>query len=92
MRQTSGASKQYVNGKPIQCGFKMWCRCDSKSRYLFEFDLYTGKKQGGEECGLGQSANPHDLKFFLLLTKYNEEKQMFQGSYEKIAISCLIAI
>ena len=44
--------KQYVKGKPIQWGFKMWCRCDSKSEYLFEFDLYTGKKHGGMEYGL----------------------------------------
>ena len=45
--------KQYVKGKPIQWGFKMWCRCDSKSGYLFEFDLYTGKKCG-VEYGLGK--------------------------------------
>ena len=38
--------KQYVKGKPIQWGIKMWCQCESKSRYLFEFDIYTGKKLG----------------------------------------------
>ena len=31
----------------------MWCRCDSKSGYLFQFDLYTGKKKG-VEYGLGE--------------------------------------
>lgn len=31
-------------GKPIQWGFKMWCRCDSDTGYLYECDLYTGKK------------------------------------------------
>jgi len=36
--------KQYVKGKPIKRGFKLWCRCDSKSGFLYEFDLYTGKK------------------------------------------------
>lgn len=35
--------RQYVKGKPIQWGFKMWCRCDSKTGYLFECDLYLGK-------------------------------------------------
>ena len=34
--------KQYVKGKPVQWGFKLWCRCDSTSGYLFQFDLYTG--------------------------------------------------
>ena len=46
--------RQYVKGKPIQWGFKMWCRCDSKSGFLFEFDLYTGKKLGCVEHGLGE--------------------------------------
>ena len=46
--------KQYVKGEPIQWGFKMWCRCDSKSSYLFEFNLYTGKNLSGVECGLGE--------------------------------------
>ena len=46
--------KQYVKGKPVQWGFKVWCRCDSKSGYLFQFDLYTGKKTGHVEHGLGE--------------------------------------
>jgi hypothetical protein len=46
--------RQYVKSKPIKWGFKMWCRCDSKSGYLFEFDLYTGKKVGKIEHGLGE--------------------------------------
>jgi len=46
--------RQYVKGKPIKWGFKMWCRCDSKSGYLFEFDLYTGKKRNQVEYGLGE--------------------------------------
>ena len=33
----------------------MWCRCDAKSRYLFEFDLYTRKKHGGVKCDLGEA-------------------------------------
>ena len=38
--------RQYVKGKPIKWGFKMWCRCTSKSGYLFECYLYAGKKCG----------------------------------------------
>ena len=29
----------YVKEKPMQCGFKLWCRCDAVSGYLFQFDL-----------------------------------------------------
>lgn len=47
--------RQYVKNKPIKWGFKMWCRADSSTGYLFQFDLYTGKKQGGSQTGLGES-------------------------------------
>lgn len=46
--------KQYIKNKPIKWGFKMWCRCDSSTGYLFEFDLYTGRKTNAE-VGLGES-------------------------------------
>ncbi|CAG4988027.1 unnamed protein product [Parnassius apollo] len=45
--------RQYVKNKPIKWGFKMWCRACSSTGYLFQFDLYTGKKRGGSETGLG---------------------------------------
>ncbi|CAG5009983.1 unnamed protein product [Parnassius apollo] len=47
--------RQYVKNKPIKWGFKMWCRACSSTGYLFQFDLYTGKKRGGTETGLGES-------------------------------------
>lgn len=47
--------RQYMQNKPVQRGFKMWCRADSKTGYLFHFDLYTGRKQSGPETGLGES-------------------------------------
>ena len=46
--------RQYVKGKPIQWGFKLWCRCAAKAGYLYEYDLYTGKKSGHIEYGLGE--------------------------------------
>ena len=39
----------------MQWGFNMWCQCDSKSGYLFEFDLYTEKKDGNIEFRLGEN-------------------------------------
>lgn len=45
--------KQYMPMKPIKRGFKVWCRCDSSSGYLYEFDIYTGKIGNRVEEGLG---------------------------------------
>lgn len=47
--------KQFIKNKPVKWGFKVWCRCDSETGYLFEFDLYTGRKNHGSELGLGES-------------------------------------
>ncbi|CAG5000176.1 unnamed protein product [Parnassius apollo] len=44
--------------------YKIWCHCDSKSEYLYQFDIYTGKDRSGapSEEGLG-------YKVVLKLTK-----------------------
>ena len=34
--------KQFIRGKPIRFGFKVWCLCD-ESGFLYAFDIYTGK-------------------------------------------------
>ena len=39
------AMKQYMPTKPIKRGFKMWCRNDSATGYLFQFDMYGGKQK-----------------------------------------------
>nr|XP_022910744.1 piggyBac transposable element-derived protein 3-like [Onthophagus taurus] len=44
--------KQYLPLKPIKRGYKIWCRCDSETGYLYEFSIYTGKTDGVEK-GLG---------------------------------------
>lgn len=36
--------KQYMKDKPIDRGFKYFCRNCSNTGYIFEFDLYNGKK------------------------------------------------
>ena len=46
--------KQHIHNKPIKWGFKMWYRCAPKSDYLYEMDIYTGKKEV-TESGLGES-------------------------------------
>ena len=45
--------KQYMPIKPIKCGIKMWCRVDSHSGSLCDFDIYTGCHRDGLEKALG---------------------------------------
>lgn len=35
--------KQYLPMKPIKRGYKVWCRADSQTGYLIEFQVYEGK-------------------------------------------------
>ena len=44
--------RQYLKNKPINWGFKFWYHCASKTGYLYQFDLYLGKKESrGENLG-----------------------------------------
>ena len=40
--------KQYIKSKPIKWGFKWWFRCPSSSGYMYEFNLYLGRKKNSE--------------------------------------------
>ena len=40
--------KQYVKSKPIKWGLKLWFYCLSKSGYLYQMDIYLGRKQTSE--------------------------------------------
>ena len=44
----------HIKNKPIKWGFNIWFRCSSKSGYLYQFDVYLGKKSK-TEFGLGES-------------------------------------
>ena len=46
--------RQYIKMKARKWGFKFWFHCGHKSDYLYEFDMYLGKK-GNTEFGLGES-------------------------------------
>ncbi|KAL3223600.1 hypothetical protein MRX96_027275 [Rhipicephalus microplus] len=35
--------KQYLPMKPIKRGYKVWCRADSRTGYLLQFQVYEGK-------------------------------------------------
>ncbi|XP_045452948.1 piggyBac transposable element-derived protein 4-like [Melitaea cinxia] len=46
--------KQYMPMKPVKRGYKIWTRADSATGYVFEFDVYTGKRDDNTtEVGLG---------------------------------------
>ena len=59
--------KQYIKSKPIKCCFKFWFRCSSKSCYLYQMDIYLGRKQT-PEFNLG-----HGEEVVLQLTKELEQ-------------------
>ena len=40
--------KQFIRGKPIRFGYKMWC-LNTNDGYLINFDLYQGKDTRGDE-------------------------------------------
>lgn len=48
------ALKQYAPMKPIKRGYKVWCRADSVTGYLCEFQIYEGKsaeREAGRTLG-----------------------------------------
>ena len=40
--------KQYLPLKPIKRGIKVWQRCDTKTRYIFDLNVYSGKIENEE--------------------------------------------
>ena len=53
MFKGNNTMKQCIKNKPIKWGFKYWQRCCAKTGYLFEYQLYTGRKNS-PELGLGE--------------------------------------
>jgi hypothetical protein len=37
--------KQYQPLKPIKRGVKIWERCDSRTGYVYDFNIYSGKEE-----------------------------------------------
>jgi len=47
--------RQYMPLKPTKRGYKVWIRADSKSGYVYQFEVYTGKEDSGAGgVGLGE--------------------------------------
>ena len=47
-------TREHIKSIPVKWGFIMWYRCAPKTGYLYEFDIYTGRKET-TEFGLGES-------------------------------------
>ena len=46
--------KQYMPLKPVKQGYKVWCICDSRNGYAYDFEVYLGAMGGSPESGLGE--------------------------------------
>ena len=47
--------RQYMPMKPTKRGYKVWVRADSKSGYVYQFEVYTGKGDSSSDgVGLGE--------------------------------------
>lgn len=44
--------KQYLKNKPVKYGIKIWAAADAQSRYIYNLDVYTGKKGDSAEKDL----------------------------------------
>lgn len=53
--------RQYMRAKPVKYGIKIWCVCSSKSRYVWNINVYLGKD--GEKSVIGTG---HDVVLALI--------------------------
>ena len=49
-------TKQYMRGKPVRYGYKLWCLCDTAG-YLYHCEPYCGQRTQLLSTGLGQGAD-----------------------------------
>ena len=51
----NNAMKQYMKGKPVSWGFKLWLLASAKTGYVYKMDLYTGASEKGKEGSLAEN-------------------------------------
>ena len=91
--------KQFIRGKPVRFGFKLWCLC-SKEGLLLKFKLYEGKDSGRAEnltvgenvvCELAKNFVPEQSHAFIdnffttlpLLDQFRDLKINLTGTIRK---------
>ena len=82
------AMKQYMKQKPIQWGFKFWFRSDSKTGYLYQLDLYLGKKssvdyQIGENVVIELSSTLENTNCFLYFDNFFNSPTLMEHLLDK---------
>ena len=80
--------KQYIKSKPIKWGFKFWFRCDSKTGYLHELNMYLGRKESteynlGESVVLNLATSWNDSYCTLHFDNFFSKPNLIQTLFEK---------
>jgi hypothetical protein len=44
-KETYCLARQYMPKKPVKWEVKVWCVADSKSKFIYDFDIYCSKSQ-----------------------------------------------
>ena len=74
--------KMYIKNKPTKWGFKSFSLCDSLTKYIYNFELYTGQQAPPSEHGL-----THDLIMRLCHPLLNQGYTLLTDNYYTSAIA-----
>ena len=73
--------KQHIKNKPIKWGFKYWYRCDSERGYVYQLELYQGRKKDNKSVMLLGSHLDE-------ITSISTVQRKLKGSSSKIPVNC----
>jgi len=83
--------KQYMPLKPVKPGYKVWVRSYSRTVYIYQFDIYTGKAADGQaDVGLGSrivlslSEAVHDTNCNLTFDNFFSSHSLKEDLYSRI--------
>lgn len=86
--------RQYLPAKPCKFGVKVWELADSSNGYVYQMQIYTGKKDTGREVGLA-SRVVWDLtrilsnkKHHVYMDNYFSSPQLFQDLLDDGLYAC----
>ena len=80
--------KPYIKSKPVKWGFQFWFRCDSKTGYLYELDMYLGRKESieynlGESVLFNLATSLNDSYCTLFFDNFFSSPNLIQTLFEK---------
>jgi hypothetical protein len=77
-------SRQYMPKKPVKWGLKIWCLTDSISKYVYNFDIYSGAPSNPLETNEGQKRRKGEPQQALKVVKKLTEE--LQGRHHCISM------